>query len=202
MKLVSAVVVFVVPDVRKTAAYYREVLGFQVVEHFDEEEKFAALYRDSIEIIVVQSKYGEVVSNQERYRAGYDAYLEPEEIEDVDTLYTEWKEKGATIVHSPGLTPYGCYEFALKDIDGRRIGICRIEQDDVFFREGKPTTLLEIDLRSLMLDEAYALGPLNDQGAPGRIVPIPFDICMTARSHPGVLVMAETALERLVPGPM
>jgi uncharacterized glyoxalase superfamily protein PhnB len=138
-KLINAVVVFVTPDAQKTANYYQEIVGFRVVEHFDKEEKFAALYRDAIEIIVVQSKYGEVISNQERYGAGYDAYLDPEKVEDVDSLYVELKEKGAKIVSPPSLTFYGCYEFIFEDIDGRRIGIGRIKDNEVFF--GKASEL-------------------------------------------------------------
>ena len=133
-RLVNAVVLFVAPDARETAAYYRDVLGFRVVEHFDKEESFAALYRDEIEIVVVQSRFGNVVSNQERFGAGYDAYLDPADLEDVDTLYTEWSQKGAKIIRSPCLTPYGCYEFVLEDIDGRRIGVGRIKDSNVFFR--------------------------------------------------------------------
>jgi catechol 2,3-dioxygenase-like lactoylglutathione lyase family enzyme len=134
-KLVNAVIVFVAPDAQRTVDFYRDVLGFRVVEHFDKEEKFAALYRDEIEMIVVQSRFGNVVSNQERYGAGYDAYIDPEHIEDVDALYSEWKERGAKIIAPPSLTSYGCYEFVLEDIDGRRIGIGLIKDNDVFFGE-------------------------------------------------------------------
>jgi predicted lactoylglutathione lyase len=133
-RLVNCAAVFVTSDVEKTAGYYRQVLGFRVVEHYDQEEKFAALYRDDIEIVVVQSKYGQVLSNQERYGAGYDAYLDPEDLEDVDALYSEFKEKGAKIARPPVLTSYGTYEFVLEDIDGRWIGIGRIKQNQVFFR--------------------------------------------------------------------
>ena len=136
-RLVNAVVVFVAPDAPRTAEYYRDVLGFRVVEHFDKQESFAALYRDEIEIIVVQSRFGNVVSNQERFGAGYDAYLDPADLEDVDTLYTEWVQKGAKIITPPCLTPYGCYEFVLEDIDGRRIGVGLIKNSHVFF--GKRT---------------------------------------------------------------
>lgn len=138
-KLVHAVIIFVARDAKRSADYYREVLGFQVVEHFDKEEKFAALYRDEIEIIIVQSRFGEVISNQERYGAGYDAYLDPETVQGVDALHEEWKEKGAKILNPPRLTSYGSYEFVFEDIDGRRIGIGRIKNEAVFF--GKPDLL-------------------------------------------------------------
>jgi catechol 2,3-dioxygenase-like lactoylglutathione lyase family enzyme len=132
-KFVNAVIVFVAPDAQKTAGYYRDVLGFRAVEHFNKEEKFAALYRDEIEIVVVQSRFGNVISNQERYGAGYDAYWNPEDFEDVDNLHLEWKEKGVTIVSPPRLTAYGSYEFVFEDMDGRRIGVGRIKYNDMFF---------------------------------------------------------------------
>ena len=131
-KLVNAAIIFIAPDAKKTADYYRDRLGFRVVEHFDKEEKFAAMYRDEIEIIVVQSRFGEVISNQERYGAGYDVYIDPETLEDVDLLYEEWKEQGVKILTPPALTSYGCYEFVFEDIDGRRIGIGRIKNNEIF----------------------------------------------------------------------
>jgi catechol 2,3-dioxygenase-like lactoylglutathione lyase family enzyme len=135
-RLSNGVIVFVTPDVKKTATYYQDILGFRVVEHYDKEEPFAALYRDAVEIVVVQAKYGQVVSNRARYGAGYDAYLNPEEVEDVEILYADVKEKGAIIVRPPALTAYGSYEFVLEDIDGRWIGIGKIKDNGVFFRGG------------------------------------------------------------------
>ncbi|MGD0173421.1 MAG: VOC family protein [Anaerolineales bacterium] len=134
-RLSNAAIVFVAPDARKTAAYYRDVLGFRIVEHYDKAEPFASLYRDTVEIIVVQAKFGSVVSNTGRYGAGYDAYLDPEDVAGVDVLYTELKEKGAVIESPPAMTPYGSYEFVVEDIDGRRIGIGRIKEEGVFFKD-------------------------------------------------------------------
>jgi hypothetical protein len=33
------------------------------------------------------------------------------------------------------MTPYGCYEFVVEDIDGRLIGIGRIRDQNVFFND-------------------------------------------------------------------
>jgi catechol 2,3-dioxygenase-like lactoylglutathione lyase family enzyme len=135
IKLTNGAIVFVSLDVRKTAAYYREILGFRAVGHYDNAEPFAALYRDAVEIIVVQAARGSIQSNLARYGAGYDAYLDPERIEDVDALFADLKTKGAVLAGPPALTPYGSYEFVLQDIDGRRIGIGRIKDETIFFRE-------------------------------------------------------------------
>jgi catechol 2,3-dioxygenase-like lactoylglutathione lyase family enzyme len=135
VKLSNGAIVFVTPDVEDTSAYYRDVLGFRVVEHLDKPEPFATLYRDAVEIIVVQAKHGEVVSNQERYGAGYDAYLDPQNVGDVDRIFEELQQRAAVIVSPPALTAYGSYEFVIEDIDGRRIGIGRVRDKEVFFGE-------------------------------------------------------------------
>ncbi len=138
VKLSNGAIVFVTPDVKEAAVYYRDVLGFRVVEHLDNAEPFATLYRDTVEIIIVQAKHGVVASNLERYGAGYDAYLDPERLEDVDRIFEELQQRGAIIVSPPGMTDYGSYEFVIEDIDGRRIGIGRIRDKDVFFGQEKP----------------------------------------------------------------
>jgi len=133
-KLDNVAPVLVSADVRRTAEYYRDVLGFEVVEHYDSAEPFVTLYRDSVELVVVQAARGQVESNAARYGAGYDVYLDPENLAGVDLLYDELQRKRARIVAAPAMTPYGSYEFVLEDIDGRRIGIGRIKDEGVFFK--------------------------------------------------------------------
>jgi len=132
-KLVNAVITFITTDVEKTATYYHYVLGFRLVTHYDNAEPFAAMYRDSVEIVVVQAKFGEILPNRTRFGAGYDAYLDPDTVGGVDEFYKEWKEKGARIAVEPFVTPYGSYEFVIEDIDGRLIGVGRIKEKEVFF---------------------------------------------------------------------
>ena len=133
-KLDNAAAVFITPDVRRTALYYDEVFGFTVVEHFDAEEPFAAIYRDSVEILLVQAKRGEFQPNAVRYGAGFDIYLDPDTVEGVDSTFAELTAKGARIVREPAMTPYGTYEFVVEDVDGRLIGIGRIRERETFFR--------------------------------------------------------------------
>ena len=129
-KLFSCAIVLVTADIKRTTNYYSEVLGFEVVEHYEQEEKFAACYRDEVEIVFVQSHRGEIKPNQAQYGAGYDAYLCPE---DVDVFYEEVKREGAEIVEPPSMTNYGSYEFVIEDIEGRRIGVGRVKEKDKFF---------------------------------------------------------------------
>ena len=134
VKLDNGVIIFISPDIEKTVTYYQDIFGFKAVTHYENEEKFAALYRDNVEIIVVQSRKGDIISNLERYGAGYDAYLDPEDIKGVDAIYDELNQKGADIITEPTVTSYGCYEFAVKDTDGRLIGIGKIKDNNTFFK--------------------------------------------------------------------
>jgi uncharacterized glyoxalase superfamily protein PhnB len=131
--------VLVSSDLRRTAEYYRDVLGFELVENYENVEPFATLYRDSVEIVVVQAARGRVESNFARYGAGFDVYLDTDELSGVDLFYEELLERGARIAAAPAMTPYGSYEFVLEDIDGRRIGIGRIKDEGVFFKN-RPET--------------------------------------------------------------
>jgi catechol 2,3-dioxygenase-like lactoylglutathione lyase family enzyme len=133
-RLLNAAAVFVTPDVRRTAGYYREVFGFRVVEHYDAEEPFATIYRDDVELVLVQARHGEVESNAVRYGAGFDVYLDPATVEEVDDMLEELRAKGAWIVREPAMTPYGSYEFEVQDIDGRILGIGRLRDDKTFSR--------------------------------------------------------------------
>ena len=125
--------VFVTDNIRRTLEFYTQVLGFKYADHTDSIEKFATIYRDAIEIIIVEKKQGEVESNHRRYGNGEDAYICPDTIAGVDALYNEFVQKGVKIIAPPELKPYGCYEFRLEDIDGRQIGIGRVKDRKRYF---------------------------------------------------------------------
>ncbi len=57
-KLVNGAAVLVTPDLRRAAYWYREKIGFRVAENYDSPEPFASMYRDLVEIILVQSNSG------------------------------------------------------------------------------------------------------------------------------------------------
>lgn len=133
VRFINTAAVFISSDIVKTTEYYRDTMGFKIVEHFDGKEKFATLYRDDIEIIIVQSKHGKVQSNRQKYGVGYDIYIDPDTVEGVDLIYAELRDKGAKIISAPKMTEYGSYEFVVEDIDGRLIGIGRIKDRNRFF---------------------------------------------------------------------
>lgn len=132
----NCVIVFVTPDIQAATHYYREVLGFRIVEHYERDEKFAAMYRDGVEIVMVQARFGAVRSNLAAFGAGFDAYLVPVSLEAVERFHEEIQANGARILQPPVITSYGSLEFIFEDLDGRRIGVGLIKQEDVFFGSG------------------------------------------------------------------
>lgn len=134
-KLVNICPVFISQDVKKTVKFYTEKLGFKYAAHYDKIDNFAAIYRDLIEIVIVQSKFGDIEPNMKRYGSGYDAYIDPETVEGVDVIYNELASKGVKILIEPRMTDYGSYEFVFEDIDGRRIGVGLIKDDKTYFKD-------------------------------------------------------------------
>ncbi|HEX2996275.1 MAG TPA: VOC family protein [Anaerolineales bacterium] len=132
-KLVNVCPVFISDDVKATTEYYVDVLGFKYARHFDKADQFATLYRDEIEIVVVQKLKGSVESNTQRYGNGFDAYIDPETLEGVDILFREFQEKNVKIIANPHITDYGSYEFVFEDIDGRIIGVGLIANKNRYF---------------------------------------------------------------------
>ena len=133
VKLTNVCPVFISEDVRKTVNFYVEKLGFKFATHYDKIDNFATIYRDSIEFVIVQSKFGKIESNTKRYGVGYDAYINTDTVGGVDIIYEEYISKDVKIVSNPGITDYGSYEFVIEDIDGRLIGIGLIYNNKIYF---------------------------------------------------------------------
>ena len=133
MKFTNICPVFLVDDVRRTVEFYVSVLGFSYANYFDKIDNFATVYRDSVEIVLVQKKHGEIENNTLKYGNGFDIYIDIDTIFGTDEIYEKYKKKGVNILRTPRMTDYGSYEFVFKDIDGRDIGIGLIKGKDVYF---------------------------------------------------------------------
>ena len=133
-RLDNAPVILPAPDVARTAAWYRDVLGFRVVEHLEAAEPFAAAYRDAVELVFVQIAGGAAFQpNRVRYGAGYDVYLDPDTVAGVDEIFAEVVARGASVVRPPAMVAYGSYEFVVEDPDGRWVCVGRVA-DRAFFK--------------------------------------------------------------------
>jgi catechol 2,3-dioxygenase-like lactoylglutathione lyase family enzyme len=107
---------FVSEDVKRTVKFYVEKLGFKSALHYDKIENFATIYRDSIEYVIVQARFGKVESNTKRYGAGYDAYIDTDTVGGVDIIYREFVSKGVKIVEEPRKMDSAAMNLSLKTL--------------------------------------------------------------------------------------
>ncbi|OMF12203.1 glyoxalase [Paenibacillus amylolyticus] len=110
--------VFPTLDMKRTAQFYEEKMGFRVVEYLDAAEPHICLYRDLTEIILTQSNGQKVVPNRELYGYGYDAYFITKNQEE---LQQELINADVKIVRDLNHTDYNNKEFVIEDVDGRWI---------------------------------------------------------------------------------
>jgi len=122
--------------------HYVEVLGFTYANHLDKIDHFATVYRDAVEIVIVQRKKGIIESNTQRYGAGYDAYINTDSLEGIESLYQEYQQKGVNILTSPHMTDYGSREFTFEDCEGRILGVGLIADKETYFRHSNHVSVM------------------------------------------------------------
>src|SRR5262245_29298812 len=125
IRFVSAVPQFRVPDVRRTAEYYRDVLGFEIGGYWDGKEVhqdagrpvvFGIVRRDQARLhfqLAEQSETGPRTSGDDE---ASDVYFH---ITGVDALAEELRGRGAEILDGPEDLPYGQRELVVRDCNGR-----------------------------------------------------------------------------------
>jgi catechol 2,3-dioxygenase-like lactoylglutathione lyase family enzyme len=106
---------FVVQDVVKTAEYYRDVLGFEILGYFAEPPVYAMVARGGVEMHFGKADDEPQVSSTELRRVGFDAYIW---VDDILGLYDELKAAGADIVEGPVKRIYESTEVVIRDCDG------------------------------------------------------------------------------------
>ena len=111
--------VFPTPNIRKTADFYTENLGFKAVNYLNAKEPHICLYKDDIEIILTDSKGKKVIPNRTLYGYGYDVYII---VDNWDELQKDFERKSLKIVKKVNITDYNNKELVLEDIDGRWLG--------------------------------------------------------------------------------
>jgi hypothetical protein len=117
-KLEHSLLIFPVPDLQKTSGYYVSMLGFRAVPYMQVSHPHICLYRDAVEIVLVQSKASHVKPNRVEHGCYYDGYFT---LHDVQGLYDELVAKKVSMAKQLGMTDYGNWEFVVEDPDGRWI---------------------------------------------------------------------------------
>jgi len=120
--LQAAVPQFTVPDVVKTAEYWRDVLGFQITGYWeghhvtheaDPAPVFGIVRRDEVEVFF--NRADRPGGGTGRAQFAYDAYLR---VTGVDALAAELRARGADILDGPVTRIYGQRELVVRDCNG------------------------------------------------------------------------------------
>ncbi len=106
---------FFTTDLPATLAYYRDKLGFECLGTWHEPPVYAIVARDEHRI---HFRHAEPPApNPDKYADELlDAYLI---VDDADTLYAEYADRGVAFTRALGDTPWHMREFVVKDCDGR-----------------------------------------------------------------------------------
>ncbi|MCR9123624.1 MAG: bleomycin resistance protein [Phyllobacteriaceae bacterium] len=117
-KLTDQAPVLLVRDVVKSAAYWRDCLGFKE-RLWGDPPGFAICRRDACFIMLSQAPEGhEIVPNWKIVDKMWNAYFW---VDDARAIYAEFQASGARIDYSLYEAPYGVLEFGIQDLDGHDI---------------------------------------------------------------------------------
>lgn len=97
-----------VKSVTESAAYYVEKLGFNKDWEWGSPPSFASISRNEVSLFLCEGAQGQAGTWVSIW------------VEDVDDLYAEYQERGATIIQPPTNFPWGCREMNVADLDGHR----------------------------------------------------------------------------------
>ena len=105
--------VLAVPDLERSAAYYRDILGFQV--QWEEGSDWRLVERDGVRLML-----GHCPKDMPASELGSHNWFAYLDVDDVDALHAEIAARGAAC-SSPNDTHYGMREIVVTTVDGHRI---------------------------------------------------------------------------------
>jgi hypothetical protein len=118
-KIVGHAPVLLVEDVVKSAAYWRDQVGFSYSRLWGEPPAFCMPQRDGHVIMLSQAPAGHViVPHWKIVDKMWNAYFW---VDDVDAIHAELIERGAAIDYGLCIQPYDVKEFGIQDLDGHDI---------------------------------------------------------------------------------
>ena len=105
--------VLAVPDLDKTANYFRDVLGFSV--HWEDAGEWRLAQRDGVRIML-----GHCPTDKHPFELGSHNWFGYLEVDDVDALYSELTARGA-VCTPPKDASNGMREIVVSTVDGHRM---------------------------------------------------------------------------------
>lgn len=114
MALTQPRYVIAVPDLARSAAWYRDVLGFEVHELGDPGWRW--LQRGAC--IIVAGECADALPPSQLGDHSYFAYVQ---VDDIDALHADVAARGAEISKPLRDEPWGMREFGVRTVDGHRM---------------------------------------------------------------------------------
>ena len=114
---------FIVDDVRASAEYYRDRLGFQFDRYWGDGPDFVMVWRRGVTIMMSRAGGARPQPNGRATvavddDAPWDAYVW---VDDADALYAEFQKAGVKIARPICDQPYRCRDFDIEDLNGYRL---------------------------------------------------------------------------------
>jgi uncharacterized glyoxalase superfamily protein PhnB len=112
---------FTVNDIALSIAWYRDVLGFDVVDEMEREGSVvgAVLRAGDVQFLLGQDDFKKGRDRQKG--VGFRLYCTTDQ--DVDQLAAGIKERGGVLAQDPADQPWGARDFSVVDPDGFQISI-------------------------------------------------------------------------------
>lgn len=123
-KITAHAPVLLVKDVAKSAAYWRDKLGFTQQETFGNPPYFAMVKRNDFTVMLALVKPDHViVPNWQVVEKMWDVYFW---VDDAEAIYAEFQASGAIIDYTLYVAPHGVNEFGVQDLDDHDIAFGQI----------------------------------------------------------------------------
>jgi|SRR6188472_2312293 len=108
----------VVTDVQRTAEYYRDRLGFNIIGLVADPPVYGMVERDGIQVHFAKSDSPQIKMNRDFRSISHDYIIW---VPEIDAFYDELNSNGVKILEEIVMRPYGSREFVFEDCDGHRI---------------------------------------------------------------------------------
>lgn len=119
LRLPSPVPEVPVANVDLASAYYQRHLGFTLDWGGEEGGGIAGISRGDCRLFLTNTEFRRGPGNQ----TPITYWLNLDSIAEVDQLFAEWTESGATILSPAEPKPWELHEFTAADLDGNRIRV-------------------------------------------------------------------------------
>ncbi len=117
-KIIGVAPQLVVRDVKKSAEYYKDILGFTIIGLVLDPPVYAMVERDGFQVHFAKSDTQDIKKNKDYRSISHDFIIWVPEIQN---FFDEVVSKNAKILEGITVKPYGSREFVIEDYDGHKI---------------------------------------------------------------------------------